>query len=312
MPLLTQKLKIQIPLLLLSLVPKVKQIAVERWFRGRVEHHKLTAADCIVVSYGKSGRTWLCVMLSRFYQNKHGLAEGRLLECDNFHLDDHHIPTVFFTHDNYLKGFTKRKNSKIDYYHKKVILLVRDPRDVAVSQFYQWRYRMQPRKMRLNKYPHNQEDVSMYDFVLNKDVGLPKIIEFLNLWASEIGKMDHVLVIRYEDLHSRTEDVLKQILAFMATPGTDEEIKETVAFASYENMKKLEQRRVFSLSGGRMAPGDHANPQSYKVRRAKVGGYRDYFSDEEVEKIDALVNEMLTPIFGYVKKGKAVENTTPA
>ena len=46
-------------------------------------------------------------------------------------------------------------------------------------------------------------------------------------------------------------------------------------------MKQLEQKRVFWLSGFRLRPGDRANPQSYKVRRAKVGGWRDYFDDEQ-------------------------------
>jgi len=35
------------------------------------------------------------------------------------------------------------------------------------------------------------------------------------------------------------------------------------------------------------------------VRRAKVGGYRDYFDDEQVAKIDKLVNTRLSGVFGY-------------
>jgi hypothetical protein len=38
------------------------------------------------------------------------------------------------------------------------------------------------------------------------------------------------------------------------------------------------------LSRYRLTPGDPANPESYKVRQAKVGGYRDYFTDTEVAK----------------------------
>jgi hypothetical protein len=30
-----------------------------------------------------------------------------------------------------------------------------------------------------------------------------------------------------------------------------------------------------------------------------VGGYRDYFDDEEVARIDAYVRAKLSPVFGY-------------
>jgi len=54
-----------------------------------------------------------------------------------------------------------------------------------------------------------------------------------------------------------------------------------------------------------MMPGDRGNPDSYKVRRGKVGGYRDYFDDAEIARIDALVTETLDPVYGYGSGGDA-------
>jgi hypothetical protein len=48
-----------------------------------------------------------------------------------------------------------------------------------------------------------------------------------------------------------------------------------------------------------MRAKDRSNPDSYKVRRAKVGGYRDYFEDDQLADMDALVNSSLSPMFGY-------------
>ena len=48
-----------------------------------------------------------------------------------------------------------------------------------------------------------------------------------------------------------------------------------------------------------MMPRVKDNPDSYKVRRAKVGGYRDYFNDEEVAAIDRQLAERLDGLFGY-------------
>ena len=45
-------------------------------------------------------------------------------------------------------------------------------------------------------------------------------------------------------------------------------------------LKKLETKKAFR--GSRLIPGDKNNPDSFKVRRAKVGGYRDYFDDRQI------------------------------
>jgi sulfotransferase family protein len=134
----------------LFFLPKERQVHVERWLRGNEDFRKLALADCVIVSFGKSGRTWLRVMLSRVYQVRHGLARRHLLAFDNLHNKVAEIPRIFFTHDNYLKDYTKQGDRKAQYRDKKVILMVRDPADVAVSQYFQWKFRMTSRKKKIN------------------------------------------------------------------------------------------------------------------------------------------------------------------
>lgn len=283
-------------------LPEHKRIAIDRRLRGREEFRKLQQADCVIISYGKSGRTWLRVMLSRFYQLKHGLPENNLLVFDNLHAKNRDIPRIFFTHDNYLKDFTGNADSKRDYYRKKVVLLVRDPRDVVVSQYFQWKYRMRPWKKRLNQYPADGADINEYQFAMNQNAGLPKIVDFFNLWATEAGKFDRLLVVRYEDMRRDTARVLGQILEFIGTPASPEEAQDVVEFSSMENMKKMEQKRTFWLSGSRMVPGDRKNPDSYKVRRGKVGGFSDYFAEDQVNNIEQLLQQTLQPVYGYTRQ----------
>ncbi len=90
----------------LFFLPPKRKVPLERRLRGREERRKLGLADVVIVSFGKSGRTWLRVMLSRVYQVKHGLAQRHLIGFDNLHAKNRQIPRVFFTHDNYLKDFT--------------------------------------------------------------------------------------------------------------------------------------------------------------------------------------------------------------
>ncbi len=296
--------------LLMSVSPEEKRIAAERWLRGREEVQELRLADVVIVSFGKAGRTWLRVMLSRIYQQKHRLAQNSLLGFDNFHHMNPEVPRIFFTHDNYIKDYTGNRDSKADFYDKKVVLLVRDPRDVAVSEFFQWKFRMTSAKTRLLRFPEQGADVPVVDFMMDPNAGMPRSIAFMNLWAKEASRIRALTLVRYEDLRARPEAILKSLVDFMGTPATDAQVKEAVDFASYENMKKMEQKKVFWLSGGRMVPGDRANPDSYKVRRGKVGGYRDYLEDSQIERVDAFVESNLTAYFGYGRNPS--ENAMPA
>lgn len=298
MQVLLKKLTREIVMLALFFLPRERKIAVERWLRGREDFRKLQQADGVVVSFGKSGRTWVRVMISRVYQLKHGLREGQLLSFDNLHHRNPAIPRIFFTHDNYLGDYTGHGEQKSDYQGRRVVLLVRHPADVAVSQFFQWKHRMRRVKQRINNYPEASDEVSIADFVLGDQAGLPKIIGWMNHWAAAIETLDQVLVVRYEDLRQDPGSELARIMDFLGTPGDADQIRGAVEYAAYENMKKLESGNVFWWNR-RLRAGDRSNPDSFKVRRAKVGGYRDYFDEAQQQTIETMIRERLLPGFGY-------------
>ena len=161
--------------------------ALERRLRGKEEFRKLGLADVVVVSFGKSGRTWVRVLLSRFFQLRFGLRPSAFIGFDNLHRKNDGIPRVFFTHDNYLRDFTGHQDSKADFYDKKVVLLVRQPGDVAVSQFHQWKFRMRPHKKGLNKYPEHGREVDVFSFATDEDAGLPKVKPLENIVPTITG-----------------------------------------------------------------------------------------------------------------------------
>jgi Sulfotransferase domain len=280
--------------------PEADILKAERKLRGVEQFDKLKKADIVVVSFGKSGRTWLRVMLSHLFRVMYKLPENTIMGFDNFHNFNKAVPKVFFTHDNYIKDFTGDFDTKKPFYHKPVVLLARDPRDVAVSQFFQWKFRTKSTKITINNYPPRDRDISLYDFVMADTGGSMQVIaDYLNLWAKEAPKVENFHLLRYEDLRSKPHEELRHLLEFMQVDATDAHVDAAVDYSSYENMKKMESKQQFRLAGGRMMPGDKDNPDSYKVRRAKVGGYRDYFSDEEVAAIDAKLAAILDPMFNY-------------
>ena len=99
-------------LLLCFWLPASRRKKIERWLRGREEFRKLQRSDWVLMSWGKSGRTWLRVMLSRAYQLKAGLDPSDLLDFDNLKHKDPGLPAVFFTHNNYLRDYTGNQHSK--------------------------------------------------------------------------------------------------------------------------------------------------------------------------------------------------------
>ncbi|HEY1384002.1 MAG TPA: sulfotransferase domain-containing protein [Dongiaceae bacterium] len=285
------------------LAPAERRQAIRRRARGREDTRNLRQADYVFVSYGKSGRTWLRVMLSRFFQLRYELPEDCLLSFDNLHGMKRAIPKILFTHDNYIRDYTGAGAHKTAFYDKPTVLLVRHPGDVAVSQYFQWRHRMQPYKKTLNDYPPHGSDMSISRFVTNEEAGLRRVVQFMNEWAAELPRIRNPLVVRYEDLRADCPREFHRILDWMQQDPAPEEVAQSVAFASFENLKEMETRRAFRSAGKRMTPGNEADPDSYKVRRAKVGGYRDYFDDDEVREIDAYIQAQLSPLFGYGATG---------
>ncbi len=278
---------------------EAKKIQLERWLRGRHESAQLRRSDVVVVSFGKSGRTWLRVLLDRVRFNSSQSDERPLSKLRDLIRRDDGLPRIFFTHDNYIKDYSGHFDSKVDFYGRRVVLLVRDPRDVTVSQYFQWQHRMNPMKTRLNHFPPKGTEISVYDFVMNPVYGIVRCTDFMNLWGREAKQVQDLLIVRYEDMRREPVKELTRIAEFIGEDANPEFIEEAVEFASVANMRKIESNNRFALAGSRLKPGDKNNPDSYKVRRAKIGGYRDYFEDDEIEEIDRYVGEHLASEFGY-------------
>ena len=60
---------------------------------------RLRQAEYVFVSYGKSGRTWLRVLLTRFYEVRAGRSASRLAGPRRLRLPGSGMPRLFFTHD---------------------------------------------------------------------------------------------------------------------------------------------------------------------------------------------------------------------
>jgi Sulfotransferase domain len=275
-------------------LPQHASIRLERRMRGYEEAYKLARADYAVVSYGKSGRTWLRVLLSRYFAGKAGFPDDYLLEFDEFRRRQPGFPAIFFTHDNYISDYLTGPGRDELFRAIPVVLLVRDPRDTVVSLYFQWKHRMGPRKKAINLYPPPETD--MFSFMMREETGLPKIIAFMNDWAERFDAVPHKLLATYEDLRADTAKELERVLRFMGQSPTASELEDCVSFGSIDNMREREKAAA-SGANPRIKASDPGVPSSFKARQGKVGGWRDHVTAAQADAIDALIAQTLSPVF---------------
>lgn len=271
-------------------------------WRGRKELSRASQSDLIVLSRAKSGRTWLRAMLSRLYQAHYNLDEAQLMEFDNFHQQNSAIPKVLYTHGYYLHADIDAGGPRSNAMAKKIIFLVRNPCDVAVSEYFQSTKRANQTKVELYGI---DTDMPMFDFVMTGPMGIPTIVDYLNKWERVLAPMPNVMRVRYEDLRAEPVEYLSTLVDFIGAPFSEETIRNAVEFTSFENLKKKEREDFYNNS--RLRAKNPDDPDSYKVRRGKVGGYRDYFDDSQIAKMEALVRERISPVFAYGEEQPAAE-----
>lgn len=287
-----------------GVLPAEQGQSLERWRRGREQARRLARCDAVIVSYGKSGRTWLRVMLSRYLQLQYALPENELLSFDNYRRLNSQAPCIELTHDNYLRHYTGSHGNRSDYYEKRVVLMIRQPQDVAVSQYHHWKHRKRSHFKRMDNYPEDGANLSLFDFVLQPRGGLPRIVGWMNEWAREIPRVARLHLVRYEDLRREPEVEFSRVLTFLLGDTDSGRVAQAVRFGAVGSMRKLERTGFFTARGASpMRARDPANPDSAKVRRARAGGYREDFDDAQLAEIDAYVAEHLDPVFGYSGPG---------
>lgn len=260
-------------------LPLPRRKGFARQVRGWHEARHIGRANAVVLSHAKSGRTWLATMLAA-YERAVGAPVG-----------------VFFSHDNYIRDWTAR-GAQPWHAGKRLVLLVREPGDVLVSFHQHWQHRMKSGKRWINDYPHGPLD--LWEFTEHPRTGLDNLIAFMNRLAVETAGRDDVLRVRYEDLRRAPQEGLERLIRFVAGSVDPAAVRAAVEYGSFQNMQRLERQNADDpRASGRLKPRDVNNPQSFKVRSGRVGGYREVYTPEQVARIDAQVRAELDPSFGY-------------
>jgi hypothetical protein len=289
-----------------AVLPTPWRVAARERLLARLELAKARRAGLIIIAHPKSGNTWLKAMLSRLYQVRYDLPASLLGNTDELANRNPAIPRFAATNGCYSYEGSVGKALSPETLDPALratptLLLARNPLDIAVSWYFQFTKRQSAHKQELInhsiEHPIDRRTVGMWDFVRHSDIGLPFLIDYLNDWERKLSGHERALMVRYEDLRSQPAETLKRITKLIGEDFSDEEIGEAVDFGSFENLRKLETSGFFRQGGMTLRNPD--DPETFKVRRGKVGGYRDYFTPEQVAELEELTFSRLSPTFGY-------------
>ncbi len=289
--------------------PRRPRVAARRRLLAALELAKAQRAGLVIIGHPKSGNTWLKVMLSRLYQVRYNLPASVTIGSDELAMKNAAIPRLaatnaYYSYEGLVGELLDEDTPENGLRHKPVVVLVRNPCDIAVSWFFQFTKRQSAAKQELINHfiahPIDRHTVAMWDFVRESDIGLPFLIEYLNKWERNLAKLENGLLVRYEDLRAEPAPWLKKITELMGESFSDAEIQQAVDFGSFDNLRKLESKGFFRWGGLTLRnPND---PNTFKVRRGKVNGYRDYFTPEQVSEMEELMYSRLSPTLGYGPK----------
>ena len=240
------------------------------FFRSNLLGKKLSF-PYVVLSFPKSGRTWIRAILGKYLELTHGVVFTT--EFDNLTMDK--LPKIKFTHNLH----------RMSYFSGKIIFLTRDPRDVIVSYYYQKKYR------------DNAYCGSMSDFIRDKQYGFRHLIAFMNGLVRLHRLRPNSLLVTYEQLHANPYTTIEAVLSFLDLSLDRKRLTQAIDFCSFENMQQLEKEGGF-LSF-RLQPSDPTNLNTYKVRKGKVGGYKDELELNDLAYLDALMSKRFTGRFIY-------------
>jgi hypothetical protein len=272
-------------------------VANSRWTRRNFSSRarELSGGEAIILSVPKSGRTWLRAFLCAYFCKRFGLEFT--LRPDRYR--EPRIPRLIFSHDLFEH---RTKGDRWDRFRgkylvprselgrAKIILLARDPRDCFVSLYLQMT-RRDPNA------PVELKQRTVGEMLRDGRFGVPAIINAMNDWINEFSGRDSFTLVRYEALRASPADHFRDLLAVLGEAEPDAtNFQEALEFSRFENMQKLEAAGAFDSNI--LHPGDVRDPESFKVRRGKVGGYREYLSAEDQQFAAEAMTE-LDRRFGY-------------
>jgi len=239
--------------------------------------------DTFVVSYPRSGNTWTRFLIANLVYPEKNVGFTNIEKL---------IPDTSSQSNRALKSTPRpriiKSHEYFDHRYRKVIYIVRDPRDVALSY-----YDFQRKYMQIDdSYPLEQY---VEDFVQGRLISIDwgTWAENVSSWIYTRGKNTNFRLLCYEDMMKDTTRELTRIALFFGIEATPTRLQEVIDRSSAERMRELEK-----LEADRWIATKNRRKDIPFVRVAKAGGWRTSLPVKSVEQIENAWGDLMITL-GY-------------
>lgn len=241
--------------------------------------------DLFIVSYPKSGNTWTRFLLGNLiYQD----------EPVTFRNVEARIPSIYLYSDRQLLRLPRifKSHDCFDPRYRKVVYIVRDPRDVAVSAYH---YSIKVKLL--------QDSCPMEDFVplfMSGTFGSGLLADpRWGSWYDNVSSwlaMRHnrkFLLLRYEDMLEDAARELYKVADFLEIAAAPERIARAVKLSSADEMREMERSQSNEWQLTKQTRQDKPF-----VRKARAGGWKSEMSRTASSRVEASWGDLMQTL-GY-------------
>lgn len=246
----------------------------------RWRHRGLSRADLMTVAYPKSGSTWLRFLLTSALTGELDVGFDRVNELSRG-LGDHAAAPRLLRNGGRLVQSHERPRNLAPGQRPRVLYLVRDGRDVAISNYHHTQ-RWGETRVGLDEF--------VQEFLTAGVVSYGRWQDHVESWLALVHANPHtMMLLRYEDLLADPVESLLTVSTHFDLGLSETKVGIAVATNSAPAMRQREaSARVLT---------EVPNPQPF-VRSASSGQWRDTLSARTLERFDLVAGDALR-VAGY-------------
>ena len=188
------------------------------WYLLRLkERYQEYITSNFLISYQKSGRTWLRQILANYMSEYYGYPYAKDMAKL---IGPVRAARIIYSHANHLSGgieYSHRYQRRLN--GKRVLLQVRSPVELMPDYYNQLKKRVAIDAV---------DDMNFSDFIRHEKYGVSSVVEFMNFWYSSRSQFEAFYILRYEDALQDIKGVMTDMLLFFKVPIDNELLHKAI------------------------------------------------------------------------------------